>query len=150
MSSLARALPVLGLLLTAPAFADPALTTNPEGLAAVGLLDMCFNQHKVAEGFATYVGPTYRQHNPTAADGKEAAIKALSGFVATMPGMHYDFKRVLVDGDLVAVHAHVTMGPSDRGMAVVDIFRFDNGKIVEHWDVAQPVPEKSANENTMF
>ncbi len=151
MTMLVRALSMMGLLLVSTAaLAEAPVTTNPEGKAAIVLLDMCFNQHKVAEGFATYVGPTYTQHNPTAPDGKEAAIKGLSAFVAAMPSMHYDFKRVLVDGDLVAVHAHVTTSPTDRGSAVVDIFRFDKGKIVEHWDVVQPVPEKPANQNTMF
>jgi predicted SnoaL-like aldol condensation-catalyzing enzyme len=55
-----------------------------------------------------------------------------------------------VDGDFVIVHSHATTTPEDRGMAIVDIFRMDDGKIVEHWDVIQPIPEKAANENTMF
>jgi predicted SnoaL-like aldol condensation-catalyzing enzyme len=50
----------------------------------------------------------------------------------------------------VALHSHLTRKPGDRGMAVVDIFRLENGKIVEHWDVVQEVPETSANNNTMF
>jgi hypothetical protein len=59
-------------------------------------------------------------------------------------------KRLVMDGDLVAVHYRFKVKPDDRGMAVVDIFRVANGKIQEHWDVAEPVPEKSANTNGMF
>ncbi len=141
----------LGLLAVTAAHAeDPAKVTSANGKAAMGLLDMCFNQHKVAEAFAKYVGPTYKQHNPTVPDGKDAAIKGLSGFVAQMPDMHYDVKRVLVDGDLVAVHSHVALNATDRGSAVVDIFRLEHGKVVEHWDVLQAVPEKPVNDNTMF
>ena len=53
-------------------------------------------------------------------------------------------------GDLVWLHVHSTNGAGDRGRAIVDIFRVENGRIAEHWDVVQPVPEKSANGNTMF
>ena len=141
-----------GLLATSSAGAgDTPITTNPRGQAVVDFLDMVFNQRKVREGFDKYVGETYRQHNPFAPDGREAAIEILTQWLAGQPAYRYDFKRVLVDGDLVAVHSHVTNGENDRGRAVVDIFRFDeNGKIVEHWDVIQDVPEKSANDNTMF
>lgn len=126
------------------------LSSNPNGVAAVEFLDMVFNQKKVEEGFAKYVGPTYIQHNPMVPDGIEGAVTGLTGLLKQMPDWKYDFKRVLVDGDLVAVHSHVTTGPADRGTAVVDIFRVVDGKIVEHWDVLQPVPEKAANDNTMF
>ena len=57
---------------------------------------------------------------------------------------------MLADGDLVALHAHSIREPGERGVAIVDIFRLENGKIVEHWDVIQPVPEKANNDNTMF
>jgi predicted SnoaL-like aldol condensation-catalyzing enzyme len=126
------------------------LTSNPNGIAAVELLDMVFNQKKVEEAFAKYVGDTYTQHNPMVPDGIDGAVTGLTALLKQMPGWKYDFKRVLVDGDLVAVHAHITTGPDDRGMAVVDIFRVKDDKFVEHWDVLQPVPEKSANTNTMF
>jgi predicted SnoaL-like aldol condensation-catalyzing enzyme len=126
------------------------LTRNKAGVAAVELLDMAFNQRKVEEAFARYVGPTYTQHNPQVPDGIEGALAGIPGLLMAMPNLRYDFKRVLVDGDLVAVHSHRTNGPADRGVAVVDIFRVAKGKIVEHWDVLQPVPETAANGNTMF
>jgi predicted SnoaL-like aldol condensation-catalyzing enzyme len=67
-----------------------------------------------------------------------------------MPESKGEIKRVIAEGDLVAIHNHVTSNPTDRGRAVVDIFRLENGRVVEHWDVVQDVPEKSANTNTMF
>lgn len=123
---------------------------NAAEATAVGLLDMAFNQRKYAEAFEKYVGPYYRQHNPTVADGKQAILDGMKQWLPTVPGLHYEFKHLYSDGDRVIVHSLVTMGPADRGMAVVDIFRLEKGKIVEHWDVTQPVPEKAANTNTMF
>ena len=145
----------IALLLTAAgarlSLAKNAVTNNPRGLVAVGLLDTVFNQRRVKEGFDRYVGSEYKQHNPYAADGKQAAVDFLSKFLTPTTEWHYDFKHVYVDGRIVIVHSHVTRGAADRGSAVVDIFRLDrNNKIVEHWDVVQPIPEKSANDNTMF
>ncbi len=111
---------------------------------------MVFEQHKVQEGFDTYVGLPYTQHNPNVPDGPEATIKFLSGRFEKNPQATNTMVRVIADGDLVAVHVHSTLNPQDRGNAIVDIFRVANGKIVEHWDVIQPVPEKAANPNTMF
>ena len=64
--------------------------------------------------------------------------------------MRIDIKRLVAEGDLVVTHSHLVREPGDRGQAVVDIFRLENGKIVEHWDVLQDVPEQAANTNTMF
>ena len=64
--------------------------------------------------------------------------------------LHFDFKRLICEGDLVVVHSQLTMSPEDRGSAVMDIFGLEDGKIVEHWDVLQPIPDSSANSNTMF
>jgi predicted SnoaL-like aldol condensation-catalyzing enzyme len=145
------AVAVFALGLAVRAIADPAVTKNPRGLMAVGLLDTVFNQRKVQEGFDKYVGDTYKQHNPYAADGKQAAIDFLSKFLGTGAEYKYDIKHVYVDGQIVIVHSHVTRGKDDRGSAVVDMFRLDkHNKIVEHWDVVQPIPEKPANDNTMF
>ncbi len=66
------------------------------------------------------------------------------------PDMVFDVKRVIAEGDLVVLHYHLPMTPDDLGRAVVDIFRVEDGKIVEHWDVLQDVPAQSANNNTMF
>ncbi|MCC6735082.1 MAG: nuclear transport factor 2 family protein [Bauldia sp.] len=130
---------------------DPAkFTKHASGQVAVRLLDMAFNDRNVGEAFDRFVAPPYRQHNPQVPDGIEGALAGIPHLLAAMPGLRYDVKRVLVDGDLVAVHSHITNGAGDRGTAAVDIFRVVNGKAVEHWDVLQPVPETAANGNTMF
>jgi predicted SnoaL-like aldol condensation-catalyzing enzyme len=154
-------LPVIVSIVAAAVLASGAVvfacTSSSDGegkqraALARGLLDTVFNQRKVQEGFDKYVGATYKQHNPYAADGKQAAVDFLSKFMATGAEYKYDFKNIYVDGRVAIVHSHVTRGAADRGSAVIDIFRFDeHDKIVEHWDVVQPVPEKSANDNTMF
>jgi len=127
------------------------LTENPNGIAAVEFLDTIFNQKKVAEAFEAYVGDDYIQHNPMVPTGIAAAVEGLSAFVGNGPATPYQFKRVIAEGDLVAVHSHVHLAAEGPGFAVVDIFRVDeDGKIVEHWDVLQAVPETAANDNTMF
>lgn len=97
-----------------------------------------------------YMGPVYIQHNPMAPDGTDALKGFFQGFWKNFPNPVYSLKRVIAEVDLVAIHYHFKMNEDDRGFAVVDIFRLENGKIVEHWDVVQKVPEKSANQNTMF
>lgn len=104
----------------------------------------------VRQAFTRFVHPDYIQHNPIAADGRDNAIAALSGFFEAMPTLSYDIHRIIVDGNLAAVHTHMRMNEEDRGSAVVDIFRLENGLIVEHWDVIQAIPEESANPHPMF
>ena len=154
MNKIVVALGIAALTLL-PSFASAqidasTLSKNPLGIAAVEFLDLALNQKKVDEAIDKYLAPPYTQHNPQVPDGIEGARAGLTGLLKQVPGWHYDFKRVLVDGDLVVIHSHVTTGSGDRGMAVADIFRAENGKFVEHWDVVQPVPESAANENTMF
>ena len=99
---------------------------------------------------AKYFGPRYVQHNPGAANGPEG-FKRLVGFLKEkFPNSHNEIKRVIAEGDLVVLHVHSVREPGQRGRAVVDIFKVENGKIVEHWDVVQDIPEKPANDNTMF
>ena len=97
-----------------------------------------------------YLGSRYTQHNPVAADGPEG----LKGFIQFLrdkfPNSRSEIKRVFADGDYVIVHVHAIREPGTRGRAIIDIFRLENGKVVEHWDVAQDVPEKAANSNGMF
>ena len=105
---------------------------------------------KPREAFETWVAPGYIQHNPMAGTGRDAAIAFLEPFFNANPGIAYSIKRIIADGNLVAVHAHGKFSAEDRGVAVVDILRVEGCKVVEHWDVVQPVPEKSANQNGMF
>ena len=102
------------------------------------------------EAFETWVEPGYIQHNPLAATGRDAAIGFFEPFYKSHPDASYSIKRIIADGNLVAVHSHAVFTPGERGLAVVDILRVDHCKIAEHWDVVQPVPEKPANGNGMF
>jgi predicted SnoaL-like aldol condensation-catalyzing enzyme len=138
----------LAVALAVPA--DAGISKKANAKKVVAFMDLVFNQKKVKEGFDKYVGDKYIQHNPIAPDGAQAAVEVLGKALVALPGWTYDFKHAYVDGDIVVLHSHVKMKADDRGMAVVDIFRFEKGKIVEHWDVVQPIPEKSANNNTMF
>jgi predicted SnoaL-like aldol condensation-catalyzing enzyme len=85
-----------------------------------------------------------------AADGPEG-LKAFLGFLREkFPQYHSDIKRAFADGDYVILHVHNIPTPGARGRAIMDIFKFENGKVVEHWDVAQDIPENPRNNNTMF
>ncbi|QNP72005.1 nuclear transport factor 2 family protein [Streptomyces roseirectus] len=97
-----------------------------------------------------YWGADYQQHNPAIANGTSGAKAGLGGYFAAFPQLKVEPKRVIAEGDLVAVHSHYIPAPGQRGQAIVDLFRVRGGKIVEHWDVVQDVPENSANDNTMF
>jgi predicted SnoaL-like aldol condensation-catalyzing enzyme len=116
----------------------------------LAFMDTLINQKKPQKAADLYVSPRYIQHNPQVADGKQALVAWATGFEASFPNLKIEFKRVLADGDLVMVHSHLTLFPGDRGTAAADIVRLQNGKIVEHWDILQAVPETSANDNTMF
>ncbi|MGR3793704.1 nuclear transport factor 2 family protein [Vannielia sp. SX4] len=115
-----------------------------------GFLETVFNEHKVDEAMDAYVGKTYTQHNPGVADGVEAFRENFKETFAKNPESYFDIKRMFCEGDHVTVHAHWTQNKDDRGSAVMDIFRLENGRIVEHWDVIQPIPEHIAHDNTMF
>jgi len=112
--------------------------------------EMAFNQHKPAAAARKYIGDQYIQHNPYVPNGAVAFYRYFEGYFQEHPKSRVEIKRVIADGDLVVLHLHSQKGDQDRGRAIVDIFRVENGKIVEHWDVIQDVPERSANDNTMF
>ena len=141
---------MIGSLSVANAQSAKEKETKKNKDIAVKFLTMIFNEHKVEEAFKEYSVPDYKQHNPYAASGAEPAIAFLGGYVKQNPQCSTDIKRVIAEGDLVAIHNNPKSNPNDRGSAVVDIFRIKNGRVVEHWDVVQPVAEKSANSNTQF
>jgi predicted SnoaL-like aldol condensation-catalyzing enzyme len=97
-----------------------------------------------------YIGSRYTQHNPRAADGPDGLKAFLAYLRDKFPDYHSEIKRVFADGDFVIVHVHNVPTPGSRGNAIVDIYKLEDGKIVEHWDVRQEIPETSANSNTMF
>jgi predicted SnoaL-like aldol condensation-catalyzing enzyme len=138
-------------LLTLPAQgADSKEEANKK--IVLDFYDKAINQ-KDFEAASVHLGDKYIQHNPLATDGPEGLKKFLESAKQNIPGFRAEFKRVFADGDYVIVHAHARArpdDPADRGLAVMDIYRLENGKVVEHWDVAQPVPEKANNTNTMF
>jgi predicted SnoaL-like aldol condensation-catalyzing enzyme len=100
-----------------------------------------------------YVGATYIQHNPIGADGLDG-IKGFINFLKDkFPNNKSEIKRIFAEGNYVIVHVHAVREPGTRGNAIFDLFRLDdNGKVVEHWDAVQPIPEpeKALNKNGMF
>jgi len=115
----------------------------------VDFYEKALNQ-KDFEAAKVYFGPKYIQHNPAAPDG----IEGFKGFLAFLrdkfPKSHSEIKQVFAEGNFVILHVHSVREPGSRGRAIVDIFRLEGGKVVEHWDVVQDIPEQAANPNGMF
>jgi predicted SnoaL-like aldol condensation-catalyzing enzyme len=136
------------------AIAHPALAADAKQMEenkkiVTAFYDAALNKKDFAEA-SKYLGSRYTQHNPVAADGPEG----LKGFIAFLkdkfPNNKSEIKRIFADGDYVIVHVHAVREPGTRGNAIIDIFKLENGKVVEHWDAVQPIPEKAANNNGMF
>ena len=103
-----------------------------------------------ATAVARYVGDEYIQHNPMVGDGKAPFIAYFERMAKEYPDKRIDFVRAVAEGNLVALHTH-QVWPDHDEYVTMDFFRFDdNGKIVEHWDAMQQIPEKSENGNTMY
>lgn len=109
-----------------------------------------FLKHQVKQYADRYIGDQYIQHNPNVPDGKAPFVNFFSQKFSNNPQAKNVIKKAIAEGDLVVLHVHSTENDSDRGRAIIDIFRVENGKIVEHWDVIQNIPEKSQNANSMF
>jgi len=100
-----------------------------------------------------FLGDTYIQHNPRVPDGPEGLFRFVQFRRDRYPAAHNEVKRVIADGDLVALHVHSVVIPGTPGRQIVDIFRVEDGKVVEHWDVIQEIPVDlfpPINDNGLF
>ena len=116
---------------------------------ALAFLKLCA-AGKPREAFEQYTGPAFRHHNAFYGDTAEDLIEGMEEMAEAFPRTTFEEKQIIEDGNQVAIYSHVVTEPGNRGLAVVHILRFEGEKIVELWDVAQPVPENSPNELGMF
>jgi len=126
------------------------------------MTDLEMNKRVVVDCFTTafagnpdkaitdHLGDRYIQHNPQAPDGAEAFKGFVTWLRGEYPNLTLDVKRVIAEGDIVVTHSHLVLEPGTPGRALADFFRVEDGKVVEHWDVIQEIPETSANPNGMF
>ncbi len=140
---------IAALLTALPARAADAQQMEENKRTVRALYEAALNKKDFEEA-SKYLGSKYTQHNPGAADGPEGLKSFIAFLRDKFPSNKSEIKRIFADGDYVIVHVHAVREPGTRGIAIVDIFRLENGKVVEHWDVAQPIPEKAANDNGMF
>ena len=130
---------------------DTATDTATENTTLVTeFYTRAFNAGEPEAAARVALGDTYIQHNPGAPDGAEAFIGYVHHMRGRFPELQLQIKRTVASGDLVVTHSRFQLTPGDRGLATADIWRVREGKIVEHWDVIQEVPEQAANTNTMF
>jgi predicted SnoaL-like aldol condensation-catalyzing enzyme len=109
-------------------------------------LEVVWNQGDVAAA-DSFLDENLIQHNPHLPNGRAPLVDFITGLRRQVPDGRFTVRRLIADGDLVAVHSLFTADPDDRGTAVVDIFRVVDGRIVEHWDVREPVPETTVSGN---
>ena len=108
-----------------------------------------YTEKRVADAFAFLVSDHYLQHNPNVPDGVAPAVEMLTPKFDGSPDAHFEIQRIIVDGDLAMVHVKASR-PGAPDAAVADIYRFESGRIVEHWDVLQQVPVHAAHDHPMF
>ncbi|MDQ0156716.1 nuclear transport factor 2 family protein [Robertmurraya andreesenii] len=105
---------------------------------------------RVREAYETYIGSDFRHHNPYFGGDASSLMAGMEESAKDSPNKIFAVKQAIQEGTTVAVHSHLRQNPTDRGAAVVHIFRFHDNKIVELWDIGQPIPEDSLNEHGMF
>ncbi|MBU5220265.1 ester cyclase [Bacillus albus] len=133
----------------APVSKDNATEKEKNKKMVVDFYNEVFNKHNI-DIIPKYVSEDYKQHNPFVADGRKAFMDFFKEDFVKNPNSSAEIKRVVAEGDTVALHIHSRTNSQDKGVAIVDIFRIKDGKIVEHWDVIQEIPNEAANNNTMF
>jgi predicted SnoaL-like aldol condensation-catalyzing enzyme len=99
---------------------------------------------------SAYLDPAFKHHNPARSGGIEGFKAFLSSLREKHPNAHFEIKRVFADGDYVITHVHAMLDPGAKGTAVVDIYKLGNGRILEHWDVRQDIPDNAANLDGLF
>lgn len=105
---------------------------------------------QIDEAYEKHTSPEMRHHNPYFPGDRESLKQAMKENDGMSPNKTLDVKQTIEEGEMVMVFSHIKQNPEDLGAAVIHIFRFQEGKIIEMWDVGQPVPEESPNENGMF
>jgi predicted SnoaL-like aldol condensation-catalyzing enzyme len=124
-------------------------STNARKQAAVQFLHLVVAGH-IDEAYAQHVDMHGKHHNPAFAAGFPALKAAMIENHAQFPNKQIAVKHVLGDGDIVAVHSNIVLSPGGPNIAAVHVFRFQGDKIVELWDIGQPVPADSPNADGMF
>ncbi|MFC4113262.1 ester cyclase [Nonomuraea zeae] len=127
--------------------AQPQLDANKK--AVMEFYETAFNR-KDADAVTALVGDPYIQHNPQIGDGVAGLQARLRQLASAFPDLRVQVKRMVAEGDYVSAHVHAVRVPGQRGVAIMDVFRLEDGKLVEHWDVMQDIPEQSQNPNGMF
>jgi len=123
--------------------------TESNKKAAISFLELA-SSGKLSEAYSKYVGEGFRHHNPFFEGSAEALQAGMEENAKQNPNKVFTIKLTIAEGGFVVIHSHVQQKPGELGGAVVHIFRFEQGKIVELWDLGQAIPEESPNENGMF
>jgi len=147
--ALLLALPAGAMAASSPAAVRDLSTEAANMETAKNLYAAIFTTHDVelAKGL---LGPEYIQHARDVADGKDGLAQAIADIIKDDPQISYEMKHISAEGNLVSMMGHIIPAPGSRGQMIFSIFRFDDGKIVEHWEAVQDIPETSANGNGVF
>lgn len=137
-----KSIPLVGL----PTLPPANVTANRE--AAAAYVDSFLNHHDL-DACDRHLSSDLIQHNPDVVNGIDGEKAFARAFFTANPEVSVETKRMAASDDHVFMHSVLKTGPDDRGSAVVDVFRFENGRIAEHWDVIQPIPERTASGNPM-
>jgi predicted SnoaL-like aldol condensation-catalyzing enzyme len=117
--------------------------------SAIEFLKLCASSD-TRQAYERFAGPDFRHHNPWFRGDAASLQQGMEQSAAKNPDKIFEVKQAIAEGERVAVHSHLRMNAQDRGMAVVHIFRFRNGRIAELWDLGMPIPAEILNENGMF